>query len=1806
MRRRLLPNSCPLSPAVLMLVVLLLVLISLWSATPVAAADPCVPGPHSGNIASSQRWCLADSPHLVTGGIYVNNGATLTIEAGVIVQFNNGLFMEVQSGGTLIVAGTAGQPVSLQSSAAVPTKGIWRFVRALSGSHLQADYMTISHAGGVDGYALNIATSDAAVRQSRILYSLTAGIHVVGSGTAPVVENTEVAYGDGSALSQSVVDALPAYSGMSLHDNGVNARVIPYGSLGRHVTWDASPEALGGAPIHLGGVIVPSPWALTITAGSTLRFAAATYIQVQTGGSLYAAGTAEAPITLEPQGTPSAGAWRGLEFLTGASGDSIGQLTHCDIGYAGGVTGRTVYIRSSGVSLSDVHIHDGNGYGVFIEGEGLAPSLVRMEISACSGVALSQNYLNTQPVLSGLDLHGNGTDAWVVAGGTLNRDLTLDGSAAVLGGAPVHLGYAVVDTGYTLTVTPGTTLLLPVGGYIQVRTGGTLHAVGTSTARVTFAGQATGAGAWRRLEFQTGSIGQLEYCDVAQGGAALNQSISIASNAVQLRHSRIRDGLGTGIWLQGTGIAPVLEHIEVDHNSGKAVHQALFNMSPIYVDLNLHDNGSDSVTIDGVASLTSPVTLDSVGLLNGAPYDFPQGCTISAGGVLQISAGTEIHMSGSIQVREGGQLWAPGTEESPVTFTSLSEAPEPGQWGSIWYQARGVGAMTYCDVGFGGSGWAGYAVRIDDPNVRLERCNIHHSQGTGLVVWLFAPGDGPVVAFNTIAHNGTQGIHINEIHPTSVFMHNAVYDNGGYALYNNDSGSDVVDARNHYWGHPSGPYHPTRNPGGVGGQVTDYVSFYPWVTQPGDLSSTVAPELLAPAPAETVTDLPFTFQLVSADPDSWQRLTYTVEISRAGVLQGVYDGFEDPARWDRLSYAPGETATLTLLDVLPNGDYTWRGGVSDGWETAWSEPRSFSVAWAGTLAVTGLEQDGVLALRDAPVPIVIRGGGFAAGLSAVSVQRLLWDGSVETVPVTEYDVISSSAISATLDLAGASGPWQVQVSQGGLAASAPLYVWPWLPLFSVDYINPLLTEPGRAAEHTLIVRNGGTADGVAIVSIWAPRWARLGPITVAEVEYLGSTADRTHLLAVTVPAGGERLVPLIWTIPSDVVNWPGYPANPTYYNLHDPLRWRFAGIGQVPVSVWGTIKAQAPADVEQQSYLALWAGALIEGHAADQYLELGDGPMAGEYIERLGEVYPWIANVLVTRQILDFERAMYSALDMEVPGVAAWAVSEEAGAAGWLTDIIHRLIGDPWEFSKQMHMWMYDLLVQDTYGTDPLGQTTGFLIAQGEGMLNGYTWGLWEPTLGSAIYQHVYGLDPGTVSIGHAIGQWLSIPLTWGGRIPITGVNKGLRLTNPVVTPTGAAWSTIQDAAIGKVVEPYRWDHSWSAPGETGTVLQWSQDAGGSATLGAANTSQLDPYYYSAPEGLSALAESESHYVPGDPIYTAHDALPRNQNGTPWLHVNDLSELQASITISETPADEWARQETETGETPLPPPPAQTRAACTYGSSELVVAWDPNSIEGAPHVSHILPTQALEYTVRFENLPEASAAAWTVTVTLPIDPNLDWDSLELLGTSRPDLARPRADKATRTISWAFEGIDLPPNVTPPEGEGWVRFRASPAAGLVTGDQIEEQAGIYFDYNPVVETNVHVYTIDLAPPTATVAVDDVMPGQALVTASATDNTGGSGVANIAVQVSVDGLDWMTAGVLMVDPSVESASGQLGLRLVGGHYLIRAVATDAVANVGLPSAPLEIDVPAGFRVYLPLVFRQIRWQASRRRALAHSTG
>ena len=121
----------------------LALLVALTFALTLIPALPAAATNVSEDITSDITWTLANSPYIMTGSVFVRNGATLTIEPGVTVKFDKGedgaVFAlciglalapatpegYVPEEGTLIANGTVANPITFTSNQASPAPGDW-------------------------------------------------------------------------------------------------------------------------------------------------------------------------------------------------------------------------------------------------------------------------------------------------------------------------------------------------------------------------------------------------------------------------------------------------------------------------------------------------------------------------------------------------------------------------------------------------------------------------------------------------------------------------------------------------------------------------------------------------------------------------------------------------------------------------------------------------------------------------------------------------------------------------------------------------------------------------------------------------------------------------------------------------------------------------------------------------------------------------------------------------------------------------------------------------------------------------------------------------------------------------------------------------------------------------------------------------------------------------------------------------------------------------------------------------------------------------------------------------------------------------------------------------------------------------------------------------------------------------------------------------------------------------------------------------------------------------------------------------
>lgn len=207
--------------------------------------------------------------------------------------------------------------------------------------------------------------------------------------------------------------------------------------------------------------------------------------------------------------------------------------------------------------------------------------------------------------------------------------------------------------------------------------------------------------------------------------------------------------------------------------------------------------------------------------------------------------------------------------------------------------------------------------------------------------------------------------------------------------------------------------------------------------------------------------------------------------------------------------------------------------------------------------------------------------------------------------------------------------------------------------------------------------------------------------------------------------------------------------------------------------------------------------------------------------------------------------------------------------------------------------------------------------------------------------------------------------------------------------------------------------------------------------------------------------------------------------------------------------------------------------AGTAAITDVVASWDPNEMVGPAGVGdehYIGETQTINYRILFENKAEAGDAAYRVRVSDELDENIFDVSTARFGETSHDGVGYNwvMTREGNKLSWDIQGIELPPNVNAPEGEGFVSFSVDLKPNLPNGTQIKNKATIIFDKNFPIETNEFVNTLDLEAPVTTKAEAQWKVDKSAVRINCQSDDNGSGVSNYLLFVSTNGSDFIYKG------------------------------------------------------------------------------
>lgn len=700
--------------------------------------------------------------------------------------------------------------------------------------------------------------------------------------------------------------------------------------------------------------------------------------------------------------TAAAGQWGGVRFAAG----SRGMLRHVEAAYGGSghfdhvgvynsaivesytsdLTLDRVLLRNSGlhglharnasVAVTQSTIAGNAQHGLFFEGiDPLVALVVTDTVFSGPGTGAARVVVaGANPpaiVFARNTSSGGGIRAGFSLSGTVNTDATWENNDSL----PLVVdGGVTVAEGATLSLSPGTVVKF-AGVRDVIHVLGALVADGTAAAPIAFTsltddghgGDTDGGGAstgvpaqWGGLRFTAEGAGFLRHVFVGWGGSGHFDYVG-----------RYNAGL-----IESYGSNLSLDHVTLQGSGMNGLYT--LDASVSVLDGSVHENARDGLFYDGVAGgvpLAVRRTVFSGNGYNGARLHLKQtageieleenaavgprnafridgrlaggslswrgpeqaividgGLAIAAGALLRLEPGTVMKFLGprdSLQIE--GALEGLGTFAAPLAFTSIADdsrgndsngdGPSAGasaQWGSLRVLGGRVD-LSYAEVRYGGSGHFDHFARYGAGMVELRGGQTRMVRGT-------------------IAASGQPGIWAEAAE--AVFTHNDISGHAGAAIQNS---GPAIDARRNWWGAASGPKHPTLNPGGTGGTVSNGVRFDPWLDRYTWLEP-VKPLLHGVEP--------LSWRAFGVEPTSLSVDAYAADGSSILLLGGSLPASAATA-WDTRQAADGpyelravfregggRIAAEAVLPVVVNNDSSieWHGGRVTGMEV-WSATR---------------------------------------------------------------------------------------------------------------------------------------------------------------------------------------------------------------------------------------------------------------------------------------------------------------------------------------------------------------------------------------------------------------------------------------------------------------------------------------------------------------------------------------------------------------------------------------------------------------------------------------------------------------------------------------------------------------------------------------------------------------------------------------------------------------------------------------------------------------------------------------------------
>jgi len=309
-----------------------------------------------------------------------------------------------------------------------------------------------------------------------------------------------------------------------------------------------------------------------------------------------------------------------------------------------------------------------------------------------------------------------------------------------------------------LTLKPGVEIKVDPGFYFKIGAAGGILARGTVSSGILMSSNAAAPapGDWEGLEVGAGVNGDsvvLEYCTFEYGGKDTTDAVVVLrSSPATVAHCTIRNGPGYGLWLASDN-ARSIEATTITANHRYALRIDTRYARVIGDGSNFAGNGRGVELVGGLLDQDAqwfdpltPYVLTTDLHLGGTT---PTVLTVKAGVTIRFRPGTGVTV-GQDSSHFGGFI-VQGTPTQPVTLTSDSSFPHPGDWKGISYghlTSSDQAKLANCAIEYAGG--YGAAVVCDSASARIADCTIRYSSGYGVKINKtgFARFEGNTVGLN--------------------------------------------------------------------------------------------------------------------------------------------------------------------------------------------------------------------------------------------------------------------------------------------------------------------------------------------------------------------------------------------------------------------------------------------------------------------------------------------------------------------------------------------------------------------------------------------------------------------------------------------------------------------------------------------------------------------------------------------------------------------------------------------------------------------------------------------------------------------------------------------------------------------------------------------------------------------------------------------------------------------------------------------------------------------------------------------------